>query len=245
MPTPPERFNSERGAPPSSKCTRGEFRYLFRFFVVLWIVFAITNLVVSKLLIHSPLNTSSHLDSFVLLPKSKNGWLSSTPNDYTWPKAQNGWSSSKPNDIEWPKAQKGMNYGSPSRFVVSTYRVAWNQDRSIKFEMDLVHIGAPFVSIELKKTKAVENGVLIHATPPLDSDPDLRWKLSGLILNPTLLATLIWLPLGLLPVSVRSHMRYVRYKKWIEQTMCHACGYDVMSLPICPECGEPNTTIRT
>ncbi|MDF1809872.1 MAG: hypothetical protein P1U42_09280 [Phycisphaerales bacterium] len=228
MRTPPENYNSERGAPPSSKCTRGEFRYLFKSFILLWIVFAITNMVVSKLLIHSQLNTSSHLDSFVLLPKSKNGWRSSTPNDYTW-----------------PKAQKGMNYGSPSRLVMSTYRVAWNQDRSIKFEMDLVHIGAPFVSIEMKKTKIIENGILIHATPPLDSDPDLRWKLFGLILNPTLFATLLWLPLGLLPVSVRSHMRYVRYNKWIKQNMCRGCGYDIMDLSICPECGESNTTVRS
>lgn len=217
-----EKHGVDRGATPSVKITQGEERYLKRSLIILFTLIAIINAVVCRLTMGAQLHAGS--STLVRIDQ-----LSSRIQSGQWPAAT-------PCGMNWPAPEKMAYFESPVPFVESVYAVGWNKDRA-KYEMEVIRVGVPFNTIEIKKTQVSLHGVISHSNPPAGNEPGMRWVGWGLLINPMIYAVVIWLSIGLVPVAFVAYGRYSQYRNWANKALCSRCGYDIQELPICPECG--------
>tara|TARA_R110002111_G_scaffold256474_1_gene323711 strand:- start:257 stop:736 length:480 start_codon:yes stop_codon:yes gene_type:complete len=148
------------------------------------------------------------------------------------------WPALPPRGDKWPEPERIAVYSGLEEFLESTYAVGWDSNYA-RYVMNVVHIGKPFNTIETKETLVTKNGEVLHANPPVGAEPQMRWKIFGVILNPFIYSFVIWAFCGLFPVRVIALNRYSRYRRLAADALCPKCGYDILDLPICPECGTP------
>lgn len=205
---------------PSWDVTPSEVRYLCKLFIFAFIFLLIANAIVCRFLIGVHVRSGAYPLMHI-----------STDYSSTWP-AFTPWGE------HWPAPKRMAKYKGPVKQVGSTYAVGWDSNHA-RYVMDVVHIGKPFNTIEIKKTLVTKGGEVLHANPPIGEDPQMRWKPFGVIMNPLIYASGLWFFIGLIPVAVSVLNRYSRYRQWAAEALCPKCGYDIFDLPICPECGTP------
>jgi hypothetical protein len=218
-----EKHGFERGAPPGFQLTPSDSRYLCRSFLFLFVFFVVVNAVASRALMQLQINAG--MSSLVRTNDNSYSMLDN------WPSRTLG--------MRWPAPDKMALYSGPTGLVDSVYAVAWSSDRT-QYVMDVVRIGAPFNTLEIKKTRITKDGLVIKSNPPIGTDPQLRWRPMGIIINPIIYTAAIWLLIGLIPVAVGATGRHLRYQSWARDELCPECRYDILDLPICPECGTPS-----
>ena len=199
--------------------TPSEVRYLFRFFVWTFIVLLFVNAIVCRFIIGFAGQSLVH----------------TTTNGMSYPYS---WPALPPRGDKWPEPERIAVYSGLEEFLESTYAVGWDSNYA-RYVMNVVHIGKPFNTIETKETLVTKNGEVLHANPPVGAEPQMRWKIFGVILNPFIYSFVIWAFCGLFPVRVIALNRYSRYRRLAADALCPKCGYDILDLPICPECGTP------
>lgn len=211
---------------PSWDITPSEVRYLCRLFIFAFIFLLIGNAIVCRFFIELHVRPGARSLERVAEYRMSN--------PYEWP-AMTPWGG------QWPAPSRIARYsstGSRSFFVESSYAVGWDSNYA-RYVMDVVRVGEPFNTIEIKKTLVTKNGEILHANPPVGVDPKMKWKIFGVIMNPLIYASGFWFCFGLIPVAVSALNRYSRYRQWAAEALCPKCGYDILDLPICPECGTP------
>jgi hypothetical protein len=211
--------------PASAKLTRGEIRYLYRSFIVLWVVLLIAVLIFGL---------------FVMRPQLRGG-PDTLLRTRSYPRrgAPIRWPSSTPRSMRWPEPDKAATFDSPASFADAILATAWDAD-STNYVMEVIRTGAPWTIVEIKKTSVVQHGQVLHRSPPVGKEPSLRIRPIGIMLNAGLYALGAWFFIGFLPVADRQSTRRQRHKAWVKSEMCGVCGYDILDLPICPECGTPS-----
>jgi ribosomal protein L32 len=202
-------------SPDILKFTKGEKRYLRRSFLIAWPILAIANLIAAYVFMNSGANSLSHKEN---------------------KRAYGAWPSYSFDEILWPLPHIVVYHEDPSGYVRGYYAIGHSKPDT-RYTMDVIETGFPLSTIEIKKSRVTKGGQLVHSTPPVGKPARMRWKLTGVLLNPTIIAGTIWIFVAYLPVAIRRDRRRTRAKARLKQSLCQVCGYDILDLPICPECG--------
>src|SRR5690606_25356009 len=97
------------------------------------------------------------------------------------------WPAATPWGMNWPAPEKLAYFESPVPFVDSVYAVAWEKDHTM-YVMDVIRVGVPFNTIEIKKTQVSLHGVITHSNPPVGKSPRMHWSVIGFLVNPMIYA---------------------------------------------------------
>lgn len=140
--------------------------------------------------------------------------------------------------VYWPDPKNVAEYTGAIPLVRSTLATSWDNEGN-KYFMEVVHMDLPSV-IYAKGTIRMSNrsGTII----PRYSRPTV----TSAIINPL---ALVWYPLVQTAALMLPFVLYIFSLSWyryrLEQRnylelLCLQCGYDILDLPICPECGSPS-----
>ncbi len=214
---------------PSEKLTHGERRYLLRSFVVLWIFLGLMSLVVAR----------------IFLPGLGKGMLTRTMDrPFSYSSSTLDWPKDAPPELRWPTRQDIAYFQGMGGFVSGIYVNGWDGVRT-RFHMEVYQAGMPFVVIDRKTSRIFPHrGPAVYADPAFGAVPRVRFSLLGAIGNATIYTLIVWVFVGLFPVALNQRRRVLAYRRWAKQAMCTACGYDILELAVCPECGIPSHKAR-
>jgi hypothetical protein len=147
--------------------------------------------------------------------------------------AEKPWPSSTPHPDPWPELEYWV-YSRSFGYRHFDARASGPDPEANGFTMDVVHLGWPLPVIEHKQMWWDWDNPSL-AGPEPDPAPSLLAR--GLIGNPLLIGTLVFVPLVLMPYA----MVMVRRAWRVRGGDCVRCGYTLDGLRTCPECGLDTT----
>jgi hypothetical protein len=193
---------------------RGEIRGALLVMLILALVAAIVSLLVGWGMMPAPQSSPSGTELRLMgTQAAARGWPSSTPQDQPWP-SPNDWSRNTLSGIWYYKisAPNSSNSGGNS------------------FSMQLMQAGWPLPVIENKQMWWDWDDPALKGPVP-DPAPSILY--GRFFLNTAILGGGVWLivfgPLGVWVIG--------RRMSWTLQGHCTFCGYDMVGVERCPECG--------
>ena len=140
------------------------------------------------------------------------------------------WVVSTPHETEWPPPESWVMSAS---FGYRHYdiRASGTEPGKNGFSLDATLLGWPLPVIEHKQMWWDWGNPSLSGPEP---DPAPKLLLRGLIGNPLLIGTLVFVPLVLTPYAL-----IVARRAWRTRGGdCPWCGYELRDLDRCPECGR-------
>lgn len=170
--------------------SRWEKRYICWALPILFVIFETANLMIALSVANDGAFDYARVEMSTMISRDADAaWMSETPEGQDWP---------SPTETEIYRKVGRRAYVYESKHE-DAYADSPSSEPS--YMMTILRGGFPFAAVEYKRCTIWQDESVIQAFPPTNKMP-LRWKATGLILNPLIFAIPVWLLFSVLPIAI-------------------------------------------